>query len=47
MNMKPTRKPKAKRCLLCKKMMLIADSESGWCNKLRMQVQSKDNCHEQ
>lgn len=46
MKMKPTRKPKAKRCLLCKKLMMIANSESGWCNLLNMQVETKDICHE-
>lgn len=47
MKMKPTRKPKAKHCMLCKKMMLLADSENGWCNKFKMQVETKDICHEQ
>lgn len=41
-----TRKPKAKHCMLCKKMMLLADSENGWCNKLKMQVETKDICRQ-
>lgn len=41
-----TRKPKAKHCMLCKKMMLLADSENGWCNKFKMQVETKDICRQ-